>query len=111
MKIFDKKSIIILLLAITLFIAVYFFTRDVNTNSFVYNDLYIVNNSGSEISTIIVHVAGEVVNPGLVCIPYNSRISDAIDAAGGLTPNADLTNVNLAYIMRRWSKALHSKYI
>lgn len=46
--------------------------------------------------TITVHVAGEVVRPGLVVVLPESRVADVIVAAGGATPLADLSLVNLA---------------
>ena len=35
----------------------------------------------------------------VVKLKDGSRIEDAIEAAGGLTENADITNVNLAYVL------------
>lgn len=50
---------------------------------------------------ILVYVTGEVNNPETtVTLPYGSRVSDAIDAADGLTENADIERVNLAGIAR-----------
>lgn len=46
--------------------------------------------------TIIVHVAGEVNRPGVVMIAGDSRVVDALSAAGGPTTRADLDAVNLA---------------
>ena len=46
-----------------------------------------------------VHVTGEVKNPGVVRVKEGSRIEDIIEAAGGLTENADITDVNLAYVV------------
>lgn len=46
---------------------------------------------------IIIHVAGEVNNPGIISLKQGSRIIDAIESAGGLTENAEISNVNLAY--------------
>jgi competence protein ComEA len=40
--------------------------------------------------TIIVDVAGAVVEPGIRELPSGSRIADAIDAAGGFAVDADL---------------------
>ena len=48
---------------------------------------------------IIVHITGEVKKPGVVKIKQGSRIEDVISAVGGLTENADISNVNLAYIV------------
>lgn len=48
---------------------------------------------------LIVHIIGEIQNPGIVKLPEGSRISDAIDRAGGLTEKADVSIVNLAYIL------------
>ncbi len=52
-----------------------------------------------EIKTIFIDVGGEVISPGLYELPENSRINDAIIIAGGVTSDADLTTVNLAYIL------------
>ena len=46
-----------------------------------------------------VHITGEVKKPGVVKIKEGSRIEDVIEAAGGLTENADITNVNLAFVV------------
>ncbi len=48
---------------------------------------------------IVVHVAGLVARPGIVELPSGSRVVDAIDAAGGATPDADLTPINLARVL------------
>jgi len=48
---------------------------------------------------IIVDVDGSVQKPGIVKLPQNSRIYEAIDAAGGLRSTADTSSVNLAAVM------------
>lgn len=45
---------------------------------------------------ITVHVAGAVRVPGLVEVDRDARVADAIAAAGGALPDADLRGVNLA---------------
>lgn len=45
---------------------------------------------------LVVHVAGAVLEPGLVTLADGARVADAIVAAGGLRPDADLGRVNLA---------------
>jgi len=46
---------------------------------------------------IIVHIGGEVNNPGVYELQKEARIDDAIEVAGGLTNLADLDEINLAY--------------
>lgn len=45
---------------------------------------------------VVVHVAGAVLYPGVQRLPAGSRVIDAVDAAGGLRPDADAGRVNLA---------------
>ena len=45
---------------------------------------------------IWVHVLGAVASPGVVGLPEGSRVADAIAAAGGLLPDADPAELNLA---------------
>lgn len=45
---------------------------------------------------IYVHIAGEVSNPGMYELKHDARVSDAIDAVGGLTESADQLSINLA---------------
>jgi competence protein ComEA len=45
---------------------------------------------------VFVHVAGAVVHPGVVRIRAGSRVTDAVAAAGGGLPDADLDRLNLA---------------
>jgi competence protein ComEA len=46
--------------------------------------------------SMTVHVSGRVRSPGLVAVPHGSRVADAIIAAGGALPEADLGALNLA---------------
>ncbi|HEY9323305.1 MAG TPA: ComEA family DNA-binding protein [Agromyces sp.] len=46
--------------------------------------------------SVLVHVLGAVVRPGLVELDAGARVVDAIAAAGGLAPDADPAGVNLA---------------
>ena len=49
-----------------------------------------------EEETAAVYVCGAVNMPGVYALPAGSRICDAVEAAGGLTPEADGERVNLA---------------
>lgn len=46
--------------------------------------------------TVRVHVSGRVVAPGVVDVPPNAIVADAIDAAGGLRSGAAVDQINLA---------------
>ena len=52
-----------------------------------------------EKTKIKIHISGEVLNPGVIEIDEGSRIIDAVNLAGGLTEEADLSKINLAYIL------------
>lgn len=49
---------------------------------------------------ITVHVAGNVQSPGVYALPSGSRIKDAVQAAGGLTAEANPNSINLAGLLR-----------
>ena len=48
---------------------------------------------------IVINVVGEVNNPGVVTLEEGARIIDAINAAGGKTDKADISEINLAYVL------------
>lgn len=45
---------------------------------------------------VVVYVAGAVVRPGVYPVDAGARVADAVGAAGGTTPDADLDPLNLA---------------
>lgn len=52
--------------------------------------------ASATVAGVYVHVAGAVARPGLVVVGADARVADAIAAAGGAMPFADLAAVNLA---------------
>lgn len=53
------------------------------------------------VAPVTVYITGAVHNPNaLISLPAGSRIGDAIQAAGGALPNADLNRVNLAAVVQ-----------
>ncbi len=46
--------------------------------------------------TLLVHVAGAVLEPGLYEFPEGARVADAVETAGGPARRADLNALNLA---------------
>jgi competence protein ComEA len=47
-------------------------------------------------SRVVVHVAGAVVEPGVVELDADARVIDALEAVGGALPDADIDRLNLA---------------
>lgn len=58
----------------------------------------------SETEKIKIHILGEVNYNGILELESGSRISDAIEKAGGLTSFADVSKVNLAYVLEDGEK-------
>ena len=54
---------------------------------------------GERPDDVVVYVSGAVASPGVLTLPASSRVIDAITAAGGATPEADLESINLARIL------------
>jgi competence protein ComEA len=50
-------------------------------------------------AVVVVSVVGLVARPGLVSLPSGARVADAVQAAGGLLPEADPASVNLAALV------------
>jgi len=48
------------------------------------------------VAPIRVHVSGAVHNPGVFSLPAGSRVEEVVEAAGGVTEEADLDRINLA---------------
>ena len=109
----NKKQKIICIVIILLILFAFFIYTYNNLNNYE-DDEIILNNDINGIGNIqekekigiaeneekvIVHVIGEVNNPGVVTLDEGARIIDAINAAGGKTEEADLSKVNLAYIV------------
>lgn len=111
----DKKKIIIIALICTIVVAggiIVYFMQSNESEYFEFEDEMIDENVENYKNTvnienvdmedkakIIVHIAGQVVNPSVISLNEGARIIDAINAAGGTTEEADLSKVNLAYIL------------
>lgn len=94
----DNKKILIILLIITLLIGglIYFFRLDNKDNEDI---TYIETTTKLVEETKVnnyVDVKGSVKKPGVYEFKENDRVIDAIKLAGGLTKNADTSNINLS---------------
>ena len=113
---FKKKIIIGLFFTVIILISIYLYYDYVNNNS---NDIITENNiekederktndlektinneiKSKDENIIIVHIAGAVVNPGIVKVKEGARLYEGIEVAGGSLNDADLSRVNLAYTL------------
>jgi competence protein ComEA len=59
---------------------------------------------GTAAGDVVVHVAGAVKKAGVVRLPRGSRVHEAIAAAGGASPEADLDRLNLASLLEDGQK-------
>ena len=93
-----KKSLLVLF-CIALFASVstfyYLYTQE-DTTPIITDNMQTQTQDKQEDTTITVYVSGEVNSPGLVELPSDSRIADAIKACGDFTPLADKAKINLA---------------
>lgn len=97
-----KQILIIcgLIVIIIICTVVYFYQNKEEDYSYleISNDIE-VNIIEEPKAQIVVHITGQVVNNGIVKIEEGARIIDAIEAAGGATAEADLSKINLAYLL------------
>ena len=114
MEILNKKEkiiLIIIVVLILLFIGYYIISK---ASSVEYINLETEENNiieeknEEEIITeekyVVVHITGAVKNQGIIELKEGSRISDAIESAGGITEEADLSKINLAYTLQDGQK-------
>jgi len=107
MDILNKKQKIIIIVIATfmlLFIGFYIIKKannseyiELETQDYEVTESSSINEEIIEEQEIIIHVTGAVKNQGIVQVEEGARISDVIDIAGGITNEADLSKINLAY--------------
>lgn len=94
----DNKKILIILLIITLLIGglIYFFRLDNKDNEDITYIETTTKLAEETKANNYVDVKGSVKKPGVYEFKENDRVIDAIKLAGGLTKNADTSNINLS---------------
>ena len=102
----QKIIIIILLIILACGFCYYVYTKDDNilentVEENISNEIQenIVNTSEVSNSKIIVHISGAVNKEGIVELEENSRVADAIEKAEGVKEDADMSKVNLAFVL------------
>ncbi len=55
--------------------------------------------AGAAVRRLVIHVVGDVADPGVVRVSEGSRVVDVITAAGGALASADLERINLAKVV------------
>ena len=110
-----KQKIIIGVICVVLItiIAIYIIQKSSNNYSYIELEEENINETENVIeyeskkiseNTIILHIAGEVNEQGVIEIESGARVIDAIEEAGGLTEEADISDVNLAYELKDGQK-------
>lgn len=111
-----QKIICVILIIISILIGIYVYNirfKDDNTDtvietntegSLVENFLEEDDEKLKENNLIIVHVTGAVKKSGIVKLQEGARIYEAIEKAEGSLDNADVSKVNLAYVLEDGQK-------
>ena len=55
---------------------------------------------------LIIHISGAIKKEGVFRLPPGSRVLDAVNAAGGFLPGADISSVNLAEELKDGGKMI-----
>lgn len=111
MQILNKKTIIFISIIIVCVIGTYYLF--IKEKGYIGNDSNLIISNGiekeakendtkdiEEKNKIVVYIAGAIKNEGVYELEENSRITDIIEKAGGLTDDANINNINLAYILQ-----------
>lgn len=102
-KIKNKKLIIIISIIFVIILFVFFNNNkddEVEIIEQIENKVDANIEEDKDVKQIIVHITGCIKKQGIVEINEGARIIDVIEAAGGVTEEADIAKVNLAYIVK-----------
>ena len=99
----QKRIFIIGIIIAVGIIAFYVYSKDNNYEEISTEEIMVKNETQTEETTdtekIVVHIIGAVKNEGIVELNEGARVSDAINSAGGLAEDADMSKINLAYVL------------
>lgn len=110
-KIIENKKILIIGIAIIILILLFMikiidnkYQKNNSTNTEYISSIETEKEEAFQEEKIIIYITGEVNKEGVIELPEGSRIADAIEKAEGVTENANLKNVNLAYALEDGQK-------
>lgn len=104
----NKKIIFIIIIISGMIYGIFnYFTQNKNKENLENISQDIIINNQTENTTeennnqekIVIHITGAICNEGIYELEENSRIADAVKIAGGLKEDADLKQINLAYVL------------
>lgn len=104
----NKKIIFIIIIISGMIYGIFnYFTQNKNKENLENISQDIIINNQTENTTeennnqekIVIHITGAIWNEGIYELEENSRIADAVKMAGGLKEDADLKQINLAYVL------------
>ena len=106
----DRKNVTIIIFIIIVIGIVYYIysnyfnesTQDFETTLGNENKVEVESNNEKDKNkenNMVVHISGAVLNEGVIELKEGSRITDAIEKAGGLKENACIKDINLAEIL------------
>ena len=107
-----KQKILVYLIGMVMLLIIGYYVIK-QTDNYQFNELETYENvigneqdikSKENENEIIVHITGEIENEGIVVVEKDSRIADVIEEAGGVTEDADLSKINLAYQVKDGQK-------
>ncbi len=105
-KIIIVISILLLLIIIGLYIPKKEEQKEIEYNDLISDTLFTKEELNVEKEKIKVHISGEVNYNGILELEKGDRIDDAIKKAGGITEDADIDRINLAYMLEDGQKIL-----
>ena len=101
----NLKKIIILSIIIIMIVSYLIYNYIREEEDIIEEEVYVETSEPvEETNKIILHITGEVKNPGIIQIDEGARLADAIEAAGGATEYADINKINLAYVVQDGQK-------
>ena len=99
-----QKIVFIGMFVIMIITILYYFMQREDETEIIISSENTISEENVEEQEIIIHIAGCVEQEGIVKLTKGSRIADAIEKAGGLTSDANINNINLAYELKDGQK-------